>query len=94
MFHTSRHVGDFGNMPEDAMGNINVDFTDYLAALSGDNNIVGHGLVVSIGICRQKYFSILGESQNLVFMVLVIIDSRNGLSPFGTKPFLEPMLTF
>lgn len=42
----ARHVGDFGNLEPNPDGIAQLSFVDPLAALSGENNIIGRAIVV------------------------------------------------
>jgi len=55
---TDRHPGDFGNMPKNPDGTIQITFTDYFATLSGETNIVGHGMVL------HEHYDDLGRSDD------------------------------
>ncbi len=43
---SARHAGDFGNVEADAQGVVTLEYTDRLAALSGENSILGRGVIV------------------------------------------------
>jgi Cu-Zn family superoxide dismutase len=46
LMDTNRHVGDMGNILADALGNSHMEFSDTRMKLSGDNSIIGKGLIV------------------------------------------------
>lgn len=41
-----RHTGDFGNIEADESGNAHVEFTDSFISFSGQNSIIGKGVIV------------------------------------------------
>lgn len=41
-----RHVGDLGNIEADSAGKAHLELTDKLMTMSGENSIIGHGLIV------------------------------------------------
>jgi len=42
----NRHIGDLGNLPSNEDGVATVDFVDPMLSLSGENSIVGYGVIV------------------------------------------------
>ncbi len=42
----NRHVGDLGNIEADASGKAHLEMTDKMLKLSGDNSIIGYGVIV------------------------------------------------
>jgi Cu-Zn family superoxide dismutase len=44
-----RHIGDLGNLPSNEDGVATVDFVDPMLSLSGENSIVGYGVIVHAG---------------------------------------------
>ena len=44
-----RHVGDLGNIPADENGAAEIDFLDSHLELSGENSIIGRGVIVHAG---------------------------------------------
>ena len=43
---TSRHVGDLGNIEADSSGKAHLELTDKMMTMSGENSIIGRGLIV------------------------------------------------
>jgi superoxide dismutase, Cu-Zn family len=43
---TPRHVGDLGNIEADSSGKAHLEFSDKLMTMSGENSIIGRGLIV------------------------------------------------
>jgi Cu-Zn family superoxide dismutase len=41
-----RHIGDLGNIVANAQGNVNIDFTDSIVRLSGNESVLGRAFVV------------------------------------------------
>lgn len=41
-----RHIGDLGNLPSNEEGVATIDFVDPMLSLSGENSIVGYGVIV------------------------------------------------
>lgn len=41
-----RHVGDLGNIEADASGKAHLELTDKMMTFSGENNIIGRGVIV------------------------------------------------
>lgn len=44
-----RHVGDMGNLPVDASGLAEMEYTDMVIELNGPNSIIGRGVIVHAG---------------------------------------------
>jgi superoxide dismutase, Cu-Zn family len=44
-----RHVGDMGNLPTNADGMVDLDYTDSVIELNGPNSIIGRGVIVHAG---------------------------------------------
>lgn len=42
----NRHAGDLGNIEADKEGNAHLDYVDPLLSLSGENSIIGRGVIV------------------------------------------------
>lgn len=42
----TRHAGDMGNIEADKDGNAHLDYVDPVLSLSGENSIIGHGVIV------------------------------------------------
>lgn len=43
---TQRHVGDLGNIEADSSGKAHLELTDTMMTMSGENSIIGRGLIV------------------------------------------------
>ena len=43
---TPRHVGDLGNIEADSSGKAHLELTDKMMTMSGENSIIGRGLIV------------------------------------------------
>ncbi len=43
---TDRHAGDLGNIEADASGKAHLEWTDKIMKLSGNDSIIGHGVIV------------------------------------------------
>ncbi|RPI73967.1 MAG: superoxide dismutase family protein [Ignavibacteriales bacterium] len=43
---STRHAGDFGNIEADENGNAHLEFTDSFIAFTGNNSIIGKGVIV------------------------------------------------
>lgn len=43
---TPRHVGDLGNVEADSSGKAHLELTDKMMTMSGENSIIGRGLIV------------------------------------------------
>jgi Cu-Zn family superoxide dismutase len=41
-----RHAGDIGNIEADKEGNAHLDYVDPVLSLSGENSIIGRGVIV------------------------------------------------
>lgn len=46
---SSRHVGDLGNLEADQNGNAHYDRVDQVVTFSGENNIIGRGVIIHAG---------------------------------------------
>jgi len=46
---TPRHVGDLGNLEADQNGNAHYDRVDQVVAFSGENDIIGRGVIIHAG---------------------------------------------
>ena len=43
---THRHAGDLGNIEADSSGKAHLELTDKMMTMSGENSIIGHGVIV------------------------------------------------
>lgn len=75
-----RHVGDYGNVQQDANGNIIATFNDSVSTLYGPNGIVGRAIVLhalqdDLGLGNNTASKISGNSGSRIACGDIVISS-------------------
>ena len=74
-----RHIGDFGNIEAGQDGVASVDFTDRVASLNGENNVLGRAIVVHAG--EDKFSQPSGDAGPRVAFGVIGVRKSDSSQP-------------